>query len=262
MANTVDKVLAIAKAEVGYLEKKSNSDLDSKTANAGSNNYTKYWRDLDKSLQGNAWCNCFVNWCFTKAYGEKTAKSLLCTSSGWSYYTPTSASYFKNKNQWHTSSPKKGDVIYFKNSTRIHHVGIVYKVDSSYVYTYEGNTSSANAVVANGGGVFAKKYSLSNSNIAGYGRPKYDTSTTTTTSTKKTYSGTFPSGTLKKGSSGTQVKYLQKFLNWYGNYGLTVDGDFGSNTEKAVEKFQDAEGLTVDGIFGAKSLAKAKAVKK
>lgn len=32
--------------EVGYLEKKSNSNLDSKTANTGSANYTKYWRDI------------------------------------------------------------------------------------------------------------------------------------------------------------------------------------------------------------------------
>ena len=35
MANTVDKVLNIAEAEVGYLEKKTNADLDSKTKNAG-----------------------------------------------------------------------------------------------------------------------------------------------------------------------------------------------------------------------------------
>ena len=46
MANTVDKVLKIAEAEVGYLEKKTNADLDSKTKNAGYNNYTKYGRDM------------------------------------------------------------------------------------------------------------------------------------------------------------------------------------------------------------------------
>ena len=40
--STVNDVLKIALAEVGYLEKRSNADLDSKTANAGSNNYTKY----------------------------------------------------------------------------------------------------------------------------------------------------------------------------------------------------------------------------
>ena len=41
-----EKLINIARAEVGYLEKKSNKDLDSKTANAGSSNYTKYARDL------------------------------------------------------------------------------------------------------------------------------------------------------------------------------------------------------------------------
>jgi hypothetical protein len=47
MALNPQKVIDIALAEVGYLEKKSNSNLDNKTANAGSNNYTKYGRDLD-----------------------------------------------------------------------------------------------------------------------------------------------------------------------------------------------------------------------
>lgn len=96
--------------------------------------------------------------------------------------------------------------------------------------------------------------------LNGYGTTKK------TTSTKKTYTGTFPTlpkrGYFKKGDTGTQVKYLQKFLNWYGDYGLTVDGDFGAKTDVAVEKFQKAEGLTVDGLFGSKCLAKAKTVKK
>lgn len=44
--NAIDKLIQIAKNETGYLEKASNSQLDSKTANAGENNYTKYWRDI------------------------------------------------------------------------------------------------------------------------------------------------------------------------------------------------------------------------
>lgn len=47
----VDKLLLIAETEIGYLEKKSNSQLDDKTANAGSNNYTKYARDLYPDLR-------------------------------------------------------------------------------------------------------------------------------------------------------------------------------------------------------------------
>lgn len=46
MANTVDKVIKVAENEVGYLEKKSNSSLNSKTANAGSANYTKYTYEM------------------------------------------------------------------------------------------------------------------------------------------------------------------------------------------------------------------------
>ena len=46
-----EKLIQVAEQEVGYLEKKSNKDLDHKTANAGSNNFTKYARDLYPALQ-------------------------------------------------------------------------------------------------------------------------------------------------------------------------------------------------------------------
>ena len=61
MKESAENLINIARAEVGYLEKKSNKDLDSKTANAGSSNYTKYARDLYPSLQGQAWCDMFVD---------------------------------------------------------------------------------------------------------------------------------------------------------------------------------------------------------
>ena len=46
-------------------------------------------------------------------------------------------------------------------------------MDSTYVYTIEGNTSSESGVVANGGCVREKKYKLTYNRIAGYGRPNY-----------------------------------------------------------------------------------------
>ena len=88
-------------------------------------------------------------------------------------YTPTSAGYFKNKGQWHTT-PKVGDIIFFKNSVRICHTGIVIMVSGDKVYTIEGNTSDGVEVIPNGGAVCAKSYKLNNSSIAGYGRPAYD----------------------------------------------------------------------------------------
>ena len=71
MDKAIEKVILIAKNEIGYLEKKSNSQLDSKTANAGSNNYTKYWRDIKPSYQGQPWCAAFVSWCFMEALGQE-----------------------------------------------------------------------------------------------------------------------------------------------------------------------------------------------
>lgn len=47
----VSKVLVVAAAEIDYKEKKSNSQLDDKTANVGSGNYTKYARDFDQKYQ-------------------------------------------------------------------------------------------------------------------------------------------------------------------------------------------------------------------
>ena len=178
MANYASKVVEIALAEVGYLEKKSNKNLDSKTANAGSNNYTKYGRDMHELYPSVMdfpayWCDAFVDWCFQKAYGVSNAKGLL--GGKFDDYTPASAQLYKNKKAYHKSNPKVGDQIFFHNGTRICHTGIVYKVDSNYVYTVEGNTSGASGVVSNGGGVAKKKYALSYSKIDGYGRPKYDT---------------------------------------------------------------------------------------
>lgn len=61
---------------------------------------------------------------------------------------------------------------------------------------------------------------------------------------------------LRKGSSGTQVKNLQKDLNYVTKSGLAVDGEFGAKTDSAVRSFQKKCGLSVDGIYGSKSKAK------
>ena len=73
----IQAAINIAKGEIGYLEKASNSQLDSKTANAGYNNYTKYWRDVYPSYQAQAWCAAFVSWVFMQAFGKTTATKLL-----------------------------------------------------------------------------------------------------------------------------------------------------------------------------------------
>lgn len=175
-----EKLISIAAAEVGYIEKASNSQLDDKTANAGNKNYTKYARDLDAipgfyngRKNGYPWCDVFVDWCFVQAFGVDRAKELLNhgTCGAGVYF---SAQYFKNKGRFYTSEVQIGDQIFFNSSNDTFvHTGLVYKVDSSTVYTIEGNTNVSAGVVENGGSVCKKSYPKGYKYIAGYGRPKY-----------------------------------------------------------------------------------------
>ena len=295
MANYASKVIEIALNEVGYLEKKSNKNLDSKTANAGSNNWTKYARDLDAfgnfynyKKNGYAWCDMFVDWCFVKAFGVETAKKLLCqpnkSAGAGCYY---SARYYKNKGKFYTTNPKAGDQIFFWNSKKndVAHTGLVYDVDRTYVYTVEGNTSGASGVVANGGGVCCKKYKLNYTRIYGYGRPAYDKEAVEDTSTDvKTYVPTvlewqkaaikdgfkFPKAgadgiwgsecvsVSKKAVVKKRAKYTNKNLTKIVQkvVGVEVDGYCGKNTDVAIRNWQRTNGLEVDGAIGPASWKK------
>lgn len=245
-----DSVIAIAKKELGYLEKKSNFNLDSKTANAGSNNYTKYWRDMANlglgNYQAQYWCACFVHWCFYKAFGLTVSQKLLLQKF---FISCATMANLAKKAGCLYSSPKVGDVILFcKSSSGYYHTGIVIKVTSDSIKTIEGNTSGGSSVIRNGGGVVEKTYKLSSLN-AKFMRPAYDsTSTSFTTNT---------SLVLKKGDSGDAVKTMQKMLIacGYSCGSAGADGDFGSGTVSALKKFQKTANLTVDGIYGSKSKA-------
>ncbi|HEY1370709.1 MAG TPA: peptidoglycan-binding domain-containing protein [Gaiellaceae bacterium] len=61
---------------------------------------------------------------------------------------------------------------------------------------------------------------------------------------------TLPTGVLKPGASGADVKSLQRALASAGHSTGTVDGVYGSKTEQAVAAFQRSAGITADGIYG------------
>ena len=83
---------------------------------------------------------------------------------------------------------------------------------------------------------------------------------------KRGYAGTFPTlpkrGYFANVDSGTQVKNLQRLLNWAADTKLSVDGSVGPKTIEAVKTFQKKYGLAQDGLFGKACLAKAKTIKK
>ena len=62
--------------------------------------------------------------------------------------------------------------------------------------------------------------------------------------TEKTYA------TLRKGSTGPNVKALQEALKELGYLSDAADGNFGNNTKNAVVQFQAVNGLAADGLAG------------
>lgn len=178
----LDRVLEIALAEVGYLEKASSAQLDDKTANAGSKNYTKYARDLyaagyyNGNKNGYDWCDVFVDWCFWMAAGcdKKAAEFAECQTGTLGAGCNYSAGYYRSAGRFF-SQPQAGDQIFFGASGHETHTGLVRKVENGRVYTVEGNTSAgSDVVIPNGGAVACKSYAIGNSKISGYGRPIYD----------------------------------------------------------------------------------------
>ena len=61
-----------------------------------------------------------------------------------------------------------------------------------------------------------------------------------------------PDKTLRRGSKGVCVRWLQRELINRG-YGIVCDGDYGPKTEAAVKDYQHQSYLVVDGIVGQKT---------
>lgn len=270
MARTAAKLLEIASAEVGYLEKATNAQLDHPTANAGRGNWTKYARDLNRAgyyngnKNGYAWCDVFVDWLFWKLCGEDAVKAqeMICQSGPYGAGCVWSARYYRNAGRFY-KSPKVGDQIFFGKSGAETHTGIVYHVSAVRVYTIEGNTSGASGVVPNGGGVCRKSYPLAYSQIVGYGRPLYEKGITVdglwgkecTTRLQEIF-GTTVDGIVsnqhsmykasnpglrsgwdwKAKPNGKGSDLIREMQGWAGMPEGKRDGEFGPNTCKAFQK--------------------------
>ena len=159
----------VARSQLGYHEGNNESHLYG--GSSGSNNYTEYGYWYGTQVQGSSsgfyksWCAIFISWCARQA-GIPTSiisnASYACAGSD--------NGDFKNLDYYARGSytPKVGDLVFFcweGNSSCWDHVEIVIGVSSSEVTTLGGNTSNNN--------VKSRKWSLSNSNIRGYGVPKY-----------------------------------------------------------------------------------------
>ena len=194
------------------------------------NNYTTYCKDMGYSYRIE-WCACFISWLAEKLkITDIIPVDMSCNSQ---------IKKFKALGVWHTDSNiQSGDIIYYDwdSSGDADHVGIVIKNTNGILTVIEGNKGNEPYDC-----VGKREISSKSSLIFGYARPKYRSDGV---------SISFP--TIRRGDTGTAVKVLQLALVAYeyniGNSG--IDGEFGSDTENAVKRFQKNSGIEVDGIVG------------
>jgi uncharacterized protein (TIGR02594 family) len=172
------------------------------------------------------WCSIFMNWVAKEGGYERTGKA-------------NARSWLDIGNEIDYEDAEAGDVVIYwrvRKDSAFGHVGIFlgYSHDRTKIFTLGGNQ---------GDEVSIEDYATSRllgirrlDQIQAF-RPK--------------------AGLMKRGSTGKNVKALQRALNRLGFEVGAVDGDYGPKTEKAVKALQESSNgqLSVDGVFGAKTRA-------
>ena len=256
---TAEDVINIAKGEVGYSEKASNSKLDDKKANAGKKNFTKYARDVGHA-NGLAWCATFVTWCFVKAANgdKKKAKEVLCGANTAGCSNNVNA--FKKAGRY-DMKPQPGDVVFFMNGSS--HTGLVIAVKGNTITTIEGNTSPGK-FNRDGGCVAQKTYNYKTYHrISGFGHPKYDgTSTFNGEVGTADSSSNSDSTTTESNSDNAITSFSDKFTNLFTqfsekamngittgkwDYNFNADGNTTSDTSGNSDGSASSSEATSDG---------------
>lgn len=245
----ISRLLSVARQEIGYHET--------------GDNLTKYAMNYDTDtrlygwdMNGSPWCDYFVDWCFAEAFGFEAMKNMTFQFEGCSGAAcRESANYYRNHGAFYQYA-EVGDQIFFYYNGDINHTGIVESVTGNVITTIEGNS---------GDGVKRNTYSNA-SNIAGFGRPKWECAETKAGDdtaepiTEEEYpvpvqirymSTQFP--IIKPNMSKLClecVKMLQAILNAKGEH-LTIDGYYGISTQTKVYQWQKSHNLEADKEVGA-----------
>ena len=166
--------------------------------------------------------------------GQNTIKwSKVSGASGYKVYRKTSGGSWKllktvgaSVTSYTDKTPKAGTKYYY--TVKAYRTDSKLTVNGKYV-TNKTITTSKSSGTSGGGGTSASSYPV-------------------------------PSRTLKSGSTGNDVKWLQSSLNSVLGTKLDVDGIYGTATKNAVRTLQKKAGISVDGIFGTNSLSKLKSM--
>lgn len=292
----------------GYYEKKNGDAqyLTRAVSNFAANKGSANWTYMGKlcGVNPGAWCAMMVSTAVHDGCGFDKSAARRAMWGVWPYTAcnqlweaAPAAKRHWSYHQLHTLgksgsdyTPAIGDVIIFSdNGTVRTHTGMVYAVDGSYVYTYEGNS-----------GNMARKrsYSLRSSYIYGYVTLDLDAGDMSGIAQFQRWLGVAADGEYGPVTKRAAVKAHQKYLNKAYKAGLDadgawgpltyyatlpvqrgdasddvtvwqgllyclgcdpkgLDGEFGANTERATEALQEKLGLNPTGIADRYTWAKA-----
>ncbi|MFD8088983.1 peptidoglycan-binding protein [Streptomyces malaysiensis] len=193
MSTQATKVQSISKAEIGYKEGYSNGHW---------NNKEKYAAQVPGmawvSAGGYPWCALFVSWVAMKAGVE----DLFPRSASCAY----GVSWFKGKGRW-SEYPAIGSQVFYGPGGGTH-TGICVAYDSTTITCVEGNTNTSGS--PEGNGVYLRTRKRRDTNVYGYGLPKFSEGVTTADPALKGKSGfhykataTAPEGSASTSGSST-----------------------------------------------------------
>lgn len=151
---TAEKVLEIARGELGIRESPANSNKVK---------YNTWYYGREVAGKAYPWCMAFVQWCFSQAGVPLPIKTASCGAL---------MNAAKKSGKWVTKDYRPGDVVIydFPGGAATDHTGIIEKVTLTGVLAIEGNTSEAGSQ-SNGGMVCRKTRPYSQ--IVGVVRPDY-----------------------------------------------------------------------------------------
>lgn len=246
MSHTVCAVIDTLRAEVAlnYTE--------------GPNNDNKYGRAL--GLNHQAWCAIFQDWAEQQNGFSWAAFLGVAPPAVW--YTPTWA-YKAAEKGCRVESPAAGDLVFFHNGKRIHHVERVIETtrDLSRVVTIGGNTNFEGNFVDAHGGAVAQRLRDCTDHRTMFVRGPWDRCEAMDQPTPQSVPADLAAvaaaikaarqTVLKQGSASSDaVKWLQIGLNDKAQAALVVDGKFGPATDRALRSYQRSHGLRADGVVG------------
>ena len=163
--NQAKDIVNVALSQVGYHEGSSGSDLSGNSSSSA--NYTEYGRWFG---QQSNWCAIFISWCANQAGISTSVVKKNAVASG------NSCQFGEKKYSFGSRNPQPGDILYVQNDSdsSVDHVGLVYKVDDTYIYAVEGNFGNKVGTIKYYKDTGRQTY-YSSTKILFYGVPDYST---------------------------------------------------------------------------------------